>query len=352
MLPSSDSLSPLPDDLASRPAEPATPEEEAPPPPVGAIPLASLATLAAQGQRRAAWRLLHWIGEGDWDAIDAVIMFPQGRLLTLLLEWLALGTWASKPFQVPKPMRQPSFRAKVHMLFLPGVGAPEELAREVLCAGLRDARPEVRETAAYLLGLQSYPPAAPDLIEALRDPAPGVRVQAAKALGRLCVPEAAPALVQTLSFHDDALASQARQALLQLGPPALPPLMAAARSPDAWVRWHALRALGELHDRRAVPVLVEALADNDHAVAWMAARKLAPFGTPAVEPVLRLLIKTPATPWLMETAAYVLRMQHDQQLKRLLRPVVRSMHSAGYRVEMPLAVQHALRQLAQGAAGG
>lgn len=348
MLPPHESSSPqplsdAPDDAIFSVGQAAVPE--APPPPVGTTPPDELVAAAAQGKRGAAWRLLHWIGEESREALAAIRRFPDESLLWHLLEWLALGTWVGKPFRVPPAMRQPHFRTQVRTLFLPGPGVPEGLARQVLFAGLRDARPAVREQAAHLLGILGDPATAPDLLNALHDASPAVRVQAAKALGRLQLPEAVPALVEALHMHDEALASQVRLALLQLGASVIPTLLEAARSPDAWVRWHVLRVLGSLHDQRGLPALVQALADNDYAVAWMAARELAAMGTPVVRPVLHLLMTAPLTPWLMETAAYVLRRQHQQQLQPVLAPVIRAMHSTDYRIEVPLAVEQALAQL-------
>ncbi|HEY7350635.1 MAG TPA: HEAT repeat domain-containing protein [Ktedonobacterales bacterium] len=337
----------LPDDLI----EPGASENqnaapETPPPPVGTTPPAELVELAAQGKRGAAWRLLHWIGEDNREAIEAIRRFPDQRLLKLLLEWLAVGTWGGKPFTVPRAMRQPHFRTQVSTFFLPGSGAPEGHVKEVLCAGLRHPQGAVRATAAHLLGVLGDPAAAPDLVEALRDPLSAVRVQAAKALGRLHVPQTAAALVSAFHSHDEALASQAHQALLQPGLASVPPLIAAAHAPDAWVRWQAVRTLGDLHDARGLAPLVERLTDSDHAVAWMAARVLASMGAPVVEEVLGLLLRAPDTPQLMETAAYVLRAQRNPQVKNVLAPVIRSMHDVDYRVVVPLEVQRALKTLA------
>jgi hypothetical protein len=356
MLPDHESSSPQPaDDLPGGLIDSTAPEGQsaalAGPPPVGTTPPAALAALAAQGKRGAAWRLFHWIGDENQEALEAVRRFPDRRLLDLFLEWLALGTWAGKPFQVEREMRQPHFRTRISTLFLPGAGAPEALVVEVLRAALHHPQAAVRETGAHLLGVLGLPEVASDLAGALHDPVSAVRVQAAKALGRLRVPEMAPALVGVLRLRDEALASQARQALLQLGPAAVPPLIEAARAPDAWVRWHALRALGELNDLRGLPPMVEALADEDFAVAWMAARALAPLGSAVVEPVLRLLLRVPATPQLMETAASVLHAQctpRQPQMKGLLEPVLRSMAAVDYRVAMPLAVGRALERLAGG----
>lgn len=320
---------------------------ETPPPPIGDTPPAALAARAAAGERAAAWRLLHWIAEGNREAIEAVRNFPDGRLLTCFLEWLALGVWAGKPFKVPAKLRQPYFRAQVLSLFLPGPGPAEGLVLRVLLDGLRDRQPEVRATAAHLLGLLDTPDPEPGLIAALRDENSSVRVEAARALGRLHLVSACPALVAALHTHDEALASQVRQALLQFGSKATPALLEAAHSPDPWVRWHALRALGDVRDAQSIPTLVKMLADSDQAVAWMAARDLAPMGLPVVEPVLRLLITVPCTPWLTETAGYVLRQQRKPPLLAVaLQPVLQSMHAVDYRIAVPMAAEHALEHLA------
>lgn len=352
MLPGHEPLSPQPaDDLPGGLIEPVESERqgaepEAPPPPVGTTPPAALAALAAQGRRGAAWRLLHWIGEDNQEAIEAIRTFPGSRLLELLLGWLALGTWAGKPFQMPRAMRQPHFRTQVSTLFLPGAGTSEVQVKTVLRAGLHQPQAAVRATAAHLLGVVGDQAAAADLADALHDPTPAVRVQAAKALGRLRVPATASALVGALRYHDGALASQASQALLQLGAVAVPALVEAAPARDSWVRWHVLRVLGELHDLRGLRPLVDALADEDVAVAWMAARALIAMDTPVVEEALRLLLRAPDTPQLMETAGYVLRAQTNPEMKALLEPVLQSMRQTDYRVAVPLAVDRALGQLA------
>jgi|GEM_PF-497577 len=352
MLPFDDrSLPSLSDDLPAHLTQSVAPGNETsapegPPPPLGNTPPAALVEAAAQGQRKAAWRLIQLLMEDNRDAFEAIVRYPEGRLLNLVLEWLALGTWAGKSMRLPVSINLSHARTKVRTLFLPGPGAPEGIVKDVLCNGLRHSRPEVRETAAHLLGILNNPQTEPDLIAALHDPSSAVCVQAAKALGRLHTPQVVSALVHALGKHDEALASQARVSLLQLGVSAEAPLLKAARSPDAWVRWHALRALGEFHDMRCMPALVEALADSDHAVAWMAARELATMGTPVVEPVMRLLLRAPATPWLMETAAYVLRAQHSPQLQGVLEPVIQSMHTVDYQITMLMAVERALMQLA------
>jgi HEAT repeat protein len=100
------------------------------------------------------------------------------------------------------------------------------------------------------------------------------------------------------------------------------------------MRWQAIRALGAIRDRRALPVLVRALSDADHSVAWLGAKGLTQYGRLSLEPVLRLLVTAEMTPWLVETASYVLNSQlrYDPKLKPYLELVLDRMHTLGFRV--------------------
>src|SRR5436309_3608740 len=142
-------------------------------PPVGITPPQVLARDAAAGRRGAAWRLLYWIMENDPRAVVAVSSLDDDRLAQNLLEFIALGTWAGKPFVVPVPLRSPHARTRLRTLFLPGAGMDTGRAERVLLAAARDKRPAMRETAVHILGIFGSPVATPVLTEALHDSAPG-----------------------------------------------------------------------------------------------------------------------------------------------------------------------------------
>jgi hypothetical protein len=316
-------------------------------PPIGITPPQILARDAAAGKRGAAWRLLVWIMENDPRAIIAVSSLDDDRLAQNLLEFIALGTWAGKPFVVPVPLRSPLARTRLRTLFLPGAGIDSVRAQRVAMSAARDKRPAVRETAIYILGLLESPVATPILIQALNDQVPSVRMQAVKALGRVGDPSAVPALLNALRGADEQLGSQIFSALVRLGRAAVPALLDASNSNSTWMRWQATRALGAIRDRRALPALVNALSDADHSVAWMGAKGLTQFGRLSLEPLLRLLVKAEMTPWLVETASYVLNSQlrYDPKLKPYLEPVIERIHTLGFRVGTSHAAQQALTQL-------
>jgi HEAT repeat protein len=316
-------------------------------PPVGITPPQILAREAAAGRRGAAWRLMHWIMENDPRAVIAVSSLEDDRLAQNLLEFIALGTWAGKPFVVPVPLRSPHARTRLRTLFLPGSGMKPARAERVLLSAVHDKRPAMRETVVHILGIFGSPVTTPVLIEALRDPVPTIRLQAAKALGRVGDPPAVPALLSALRGADEQLGSQIFSALVQLGSAAVPALIETSATSSAWMRWHCMRALGEIRDRRALPILVKALSDSDHSVAWMGAKGLARFGRLSVAPVLEVLMTAVMTPWLVETASYVLQtqMQYDSKLKPYLEPVIERMHGMAFRVGTSHAAQKALEHL-------
>ncbi|HLG61020.1 MAG TPA: HEAT repeat domain-containing protein [Ktedonosporobacter sp.] len=316
-------------------------------PPVGVTPPQVLAEEAAAGRRGAAWRLLHWIIQDDPRAVIAVSSLNDDRLAQNLLEFIALGTWAGKPFVVPVPLRTAHARTRLRTLFLPGSGMDYARVERVLIAAVADKRPAMRESAVYLLGIIGSRHATPLLIQALDDPISAVRSQAAKALGRVGDATAVPALLRSLHTADEQMSSQIDFALARLGFAAVPALVAESKSSSPWIRWHCVRALGEICDSRVLPVLVESLRDPDHSVAWMGAKKLISFGKRCVEPLLHLLVVTDTSPWLVETASYVLHNMclRNKKLRPYLEPVIQSMHSVAYQIATPQAARRALSQL-------
>jgi hypothetical protein len=316
-------------------------------PPVGVTPPPILAQEAASGRRGAAWRLLQLVMENDPRAVEAISSLDDDRLARNLLEYIALGTWDGKPFVAPPPLRSPYTRTRLRTLFVPPSGIDPSRGERVLHAALHDRRPAVRETAMHTLGLMGSRSAVPELIQALHDPVPSTREQAAKALGRSGSPEAVPTLLDALHNADEPQSNQIFKALVNLGHLAVPALLDASQSNSSWMRWQSVRALGEIHDSRALPVLVRALNDSDHGVAWMAAKSVAPFGRDCIAPVLHLLTTTAITPWLRETSAYVLsrQCQNHSELKPYLDPLLQQLHQSFYREGAGYAALKAQEQL-------
>lgn len=116
---------------------------------------------------------------------------------------------------------------------------------------------------------------------------------------------AAPALIKTLADVDHEVREEAARALGQLHDPrAVEPLIRALEKPDQgrWVREAAATALGQLGDARAVEPLIKAF--NDDNVKWKAINALVQLGDVSVGPLLRVLSNTQG--WVCYAAAEAL----------------------------------------------
>jgi HEAT repeat protein len=100
------------------------------------------------------------------------------------------------------------------------------------------------------------------LIPFLNDPAREVRQCAA--LGLAIKPEesATQPLVQALSDEDSMVSSLAVNALVKIGKPAVPALIDVVNNGAQSARIHALRALAEIRDHRAIPVMMKVMEED------------------------------------------------------------------------------------------
>ena len=77
-------------------------------------------------------------------------------------------------------------------------------------------------------------------------------------------------LLDELSCGDDERAEAALSHLSAWGPEVVEPLRERLFSPEAEIRWWAVRALAEVHDERVPELLIRALSDPDKGVRWCA----------------------------------------------------------------------------------
>lgn len=100
------------------------------------------------------------------------------------------------------------------------------------------------------------------LVPFLNDPAPEVRQCAALGLAIKPDEEAVESLVRALSDKDSMVNSLAANALIKIGKAAVPSLIEAVKNGAQSQRIHALRALAEIRDHRAIPVMMQVMQED------------------------------------------------------------------------------------------
>jgi hypothetical protein len=96
----------------------------------------------------------------------------------------------------------------------------------------------------------------------LNDVSPEVRQCAALGLAVKPDESAIQPLIQALSDQDGMVASLATNALVKIGSAAVPSLIETMNSPSQSTRIHALRALAEIKDHRAIPIMMKVMEED------------------------------------------------------------------------------------------
>lgn len=118
------------------------------------------------------------------------------------------------------------------------------------------------------------------LIPFLDDPAPEVRQCAVLGLALSAKPDedATQPLVRALNDDDAMVCNLAVNALIKIGKPAVPSLIEAVKHGTQPVRIHALRALAEIRDHRAIPVLMQVMEEDSALLGHWAKEGLERLG--------------------------------------------------------------------------
>ncbi len=94
------------------------------------------------------------------------------------------------------------------------------------------------------------------------DPAPEIRQCAALGLANKPDESAAQPLVQALSDEDGMVSSLAANALVKIGSAAVPSLIEVVTNGKQSTRIHALRALAEIKDHRAIRIMMKVMQED------------------------------------------------------------------------------------------
>lgn len=161
---------------------------------------------------------------------------------------------------------------------VPALAGQGEEALSALGELLKSPQADLRWWAARALAEFSIPQALELRLSALSDDDSGVRACAALGLRERPDPRAIPALIQMLSDPDRLCAAMAADALVAIGEEAVPALLEVMASGAQPARLEAVRALAEIGDHRAIPVLFTALDDESIVVQHWASEGLERMG--------------------------------------------------------------------------
>ena len=117
-----------------------------------------------------------------------------------------------------------------------------------------------------------------NLIPLLSDSASEVRAAAALALCNHPDESAIPALINTLSDEDSLTAGLAGNALVKIGSPSVPSLLTVMSEAPTSIRIIVLRALSEIRDHRAIPVMMKSLSEESAVLQYWAQEGLERLG--------------------------------------------------------------------------
>ncbi|MBZ0297300.1 MAG: HEAT repeat domain-containing protein [Anaerolineae bacterium] len=163
---------------------------------------------------------------------------------------------------------------RIHTLVVDNLVRIGQAAVEPLLMVLDDANPNVRAGAVCALGKLGDPQALGSLVFRLRnDPDPEVRKNAVWAL-HMGQQQAVPVLIEALADEDEWVRFGAVIVLSKLGQMAVTPLIEELHNPDPLIRANAAETLGRIGDRDAADSLVRTLDDMNDKVWQQAAISL------------------------------------------------------------------------------
>ncbi len=117
-----------------------------------------------------------------------------------------------------------------------------------------------------------------DLLPLLSDSAPEVRAATALALCQHPHENAIPSLIVALADTDSLTAGLAGNALVKIGSPSVIGLLQVMREAPIQIRILALRALAEIRDHRAIPVMMNSMNEDSALLQYWAQEGLERLG--------------------------------------------------------------------------
>ena len=114
-------------------------------------------------------------------------------------------------------------------------------------------------------------------------------------------------LIADLSNNNGIIRQKARYELVKMGNPALDYLLELQGAEKHLARWEAVKAISEIGTKDSIPILINALEDEEFDVRWLAAEGLIEIGHDSVYPMLKAFISNKESVHLKEGVHHVLK---------------------------------------------
>jgi len=107
---------------------------------------------------------------------------------------------------------------------------------------------------------------------------------------------------------------KARYELVKIGKPAIKYLAGLLNEPKEHIRWESIKTLSQIAAPESIPILINALDNDDFDVRWLAAEGLIEIGKESIKPLLKSLIRNQDSKFLLEGVHHVLK---DLEFKKV-----------------------------------
>ncbi|HSD62244.1 MAG TPA: HEAT repeat domain-containing protein [Ignavibacteriaceae bacterium] len=114
-------------------------------------------------------------------------------------------------------------------------------------------------------------------------------------------------LINDLASSNGIIRQKARYELVKMGNPALDYLLELQSSDKHLARWESVKAISEIGSSESIPILINALDDEEFDVRWLAAEGLIDIGHSSVYPLLKAFISNKDSIHLKEGVHHVLK---------------------------------------------
>ena len=149
-------------------------------------------------------------------------------------------------------------------------------------------------------------------------------------------------LINCFYGKDGIRRQKARHELAEIGEPAVEYLTGLLNSPKEQVRWEAIKTLSQIAAPGSIPVLIDALENDDFDVRWLAAEGLIEIGKPAIKPLLEALIKNRNSKDLLEGVHHVLKGLEFKNLFSDEYEIIKKLENYNLHTEIALAAEELL----------